>query len=285
MARGRHAGVLAAVLITVGAGTLAYPAFAYATSSLRQSRLATEARTLRGSFDRQRLTKPVANVVAFRPSDGQPLGMIRIRRIGLQAVFFEGVTDETLLSGPGHLPWTALPGSLGTSVLAGHRDMHFRSLKDVRVGDRLRLELPDRTIRYRVVGRAVAEPDDAWVTDPGRDPLLRLVTCWPPAFVGPAPERLVVTAVPVGRPAKPSPPRTSTMARTIRLQAHDANPLSPSSLPLAGSVGAALAAAAAFGAFRLRKPAWGFLGWFGGIGVMVLTLLSAWAGPGLTISG
>ena len=224
----------------------------------------------------------VANVVAFRPTDGQPLGVIRIPRIGLEAVFFEGVEEETFLSGPGHLPWTALPGTVGTSVLAAHRDMHFRSLKDLHRGDQIILRLPDRSVRYRVAGRAIADPTDAWVTKHRRDPILRLVTCWPPTFIGPAPDRLVVSAVPVGKVrAEPATGTTSTIARTMTLETREANPLSPSSQPMAGSVGAAVAALAAFAAFRLKQPAWGFLGWFGGVGVVVLTLLAAWAGPGL----
>jgi LPXTG-site transpeptidase (sortase) family protein len=281
MRRASLAGVLAAVLITVGAGTLAYPGLAYGTSSLRQARLAAEARTLRGVMTAQPRVS-VANVVAFRPSDGQPLGVIRIPRINLEAVFFEGVKEETFLSGPGHLPWTALPGSTGTSVLAAHRDMHFRDLKELRRGDRLVLNLPDRSVRYRVSGRAIADPDDAWVTKPGSDPILRLVTCWPPAFIGPAPERLVVSAIPVGRTA-PEPPATPAVARTISLQTRDQNPLAPSSLPLAGAAGAGAAALSAFAAIRWKQYTWGFLGWVAGVGVVVLTLLAAWAGPGLEV--
>lgn len=276
------AGVLAAVLITAGAGTLAYPALAYATSSLRQSRLAAEARTLRGVVAPQRSVS-VANVVTFRPKDGQPLGVVRIPRIGLEAVFFEGVKEETFLSGPGHLPWTALPGSVGTSVLAAHRDMHFRDLKDLRLGDRVVLELPGRTVRYRVSGRGIADPTDAWVTNPTRDPVLRLVTCWPPAFIGPAPERLVVSAVPVSRVTPKPLRRTTTIRRSLTFRAHDANPVSPSSLPLAGAAGAAAAALSAFAAFRWKQFTWGFLGWVAGVGIVILTLLAAWAGPGLEL--
>ncbi|HEX2089695.1 MAG TPA: class D sortase [Actinomycetota bacterium] len=277
-------GVLAAVLITVGAGTLTYPALAYATSSLRQSRLAAEAQTLRGLIA-PRAVVSVANVVAFRPDDGQPLGVIRIPRIGLEALFFEGVEEETFLTGPGHLPWTALPGSEGASVLAAHRDMHFRNLKDLRAGDRVVLDLPGRTVRYRVSGRAIADPADAWVTKPRSDPVLRLVTCWPPTLIGPAPDRLVVSAVPVGRVEPTRDRRTTSVIRPLSLRANDANPLSASALPLAGSLGASLSALAAFGAFRLKQPAWGFLGWVGGTGLMVLALLAAWAAPSLSIRG
>jgi LPXTG-site transpeptidase (sortase) family protein len=285
MRRTSLAGVLAAVLITVGAGTLAYPALAYSTSSLRQARLAAEARTIRGVISAQPPVS-VKNVVAFRPADGQPLGMIRIPRIGLEAVFFEGVEEATFLSGPGHLPWTALPGSAGTSVLAAHRDMHFRDIKDLQLGDRVVLKLPDRSIRYRVSGRAIAKPTDAWVTKPGSDPVLRLVTCWPPTFIGPAPERLVVSAVPVGRTASDRERRSKPAAgRAISFQARDHNPLPPSSLPVAGSVGAGVAALAGFVALRLKQQAWGFLGWVGGVGLIVLTLLAAWAGPSLRLKG
>ncbi|HEX8098611.1 MAG TPA: sortase [Actinomycetota bacterium] len=276
-------GILAVVLIAAGAGALAYPSLAYAASSLRQRRLADEAKTLRGGIAAAATDNRIASsVVAFRPDEGQPLGVIRIPRLNIEAVFFEGVGEETLLAGPGHLPWTALPGSDGVSVLAAHRDMHFRSLKDVHAGERVVLDLPDGRIRYRIVGRAVAHPQDSWVTRARAEPVLRLVTCWPPNFIGPAPDRLIVSAVPLDGEARRKGNGSKSIARSVTLSATDASPFSPSSLPSAGAAGAAIAALAAFGAIRFKKRAVGFIGWFGGSGVVVLTLLAAWAGPALS---
>lgn len=160
---------------------------------------------------------PAASARTPPPPEGSPLGILRIDAVGLEAVVLEGVAGETLLTGPGHLPWTAPPGSEGVSVLAAHRDLHFRGLKDVPVGERVRLRLPGRSIAYRVTDRAVVKPDAGWVTAPRQEHVLRLVTCWPPNLVGPAPDRLVVTAVPIAPPApgpvapaaQPIPPRVA----------------------------------------------------------------------------
>src|SRR6266545_3107125 len=53
------------------------------------------------------------------PADGQPLGILEVPSVGISAVILEGIAGQTLLTGPGHLPWTALPGSNDVSVVAG----------------------------------------------------------------------------------------------------------------------------------------------------------------------
>jgi len=49
-----------------------------------------------------------------------------------------GTDSADLRRGPGHLEGSALPGSNGNCVIAGHRDTHFRLLKNVRQGTGLR---------------------------------------------------------------------------------------------------------------------------------------------------
>ena len=53
--------------------------------------------------------------------EGQPAGVITIPALGLTQVVVEGTTATDLLKGPGLMPGTARPGSLGNSVMAGHR--------------------------------------------------------------------------------------------------------------------------------------------------------------------
>jgi sortase A len=145
--------------------------------------------------------RPILEVPA--PRDGQALGVIQIPAIGLRTVFLEGTADATLLVGPGHLPWTAMPGTGGVSVLAAHRDLQFSDLHDVHFGDRIWLELPSGTQTYKVVDVHVTTPRDPsiYAADPGRATELRLLTCWPPSYIGPAPDRLIVAAVPASTPS------------------------------------------------------------------------------------
>src|SRR5438552_162723 len=51
----------------------------------------------------------------------------------------EGTTNKALRKGPGHLVGSAMPNVIGNVVVAGHRDTHFRVLKDVGVGDEIRI--------------------------------------------------------------------------------------------------------------------------------------------------
>jgi LPXTG-site transpeptidase (sortase) family protein len=231
------------------------------------------------------------------------LGLIDIPSIGLSAVFLEGVSNQTLLTGPGHLPWTGLPGSKGVSVLAAHRDMHFRSLKDVPAGARVTLRLPGRSLAYRVTGHAIVGPDARWVTASGEQPILRLVTCWPPNFIGPAPQRLVLTALPIepagradpagaaGDPgvipaAAPGPASPAPLGLPLSVSGTSGDIFPAASLPWIGSAGASLAGLAAFGAWTTRrKLLWWFLPWVGGLGLTCLVLLSAWGGPRILAAG
>ncbi|CAN5308603.1 hypothetical protein BH20ACT24_BH20ACT24_08400 [soil metagenome] len=326
------------LLVGAGSAAIAYPALAYGTGALRQSRLAAEIRTLIGpagseagrqlgtasssaavvpirsvgepaSASRGAPSNP-ASLPSYRAVEGQALGLIQIPSVGLEVAFLEGVSDETLMAGPGHLPGTALPGTGDVSVLAAHRDAHFRNLKDVDVGDTVTLRLPSGSVVYRVTGRAIANPDDRWVTIARGRPMLRLVTCWPPNFIGPAPDRLVVTAQPLKAPSAPLRPEFTTQGDAAEGRStprrpsgaiSDASPGTVSepespdlialtapadglfpgdSLPPIGTAGAAAAALAAFGAYSTRRQLkWWFLPWMGGLGLTALILLAAWAGP------
>src|ERR1700686_114082 len=47
------------------------------------------------------------------PNSAQPLGRLEIPSIGLSAIFIEGVDDRALRRAVGHIPGTALPGTIG----------------------------------------------------------------------------------------------------------------------------------------------------------------------------
>jgi sortase A len=114
-----------------------------------------------------------------------PLAVIRIDRIHVEAPVLEGTDDLTLNRGVGHISGTALFGGNGNIGIAGHRDGFFRGLKDITVGDRIeRLEIVD--------------PKNVSVLRPSNKPALTLVTCYPFYFIGKAPQRFIVHAVPIG---------------------------------------------------------------------------------------
>jgi sortase (surface protein transpeptidase) len=62
-----------------------------------------------------------------RLSEGDLLGKLEIPRLRLSVMIMEGVADETLRLGGGHVPGTAYPGTSGNSGVAAHRDTFFAS--------------------------------------------------------------------------------------------------------------------------------------------------------------
>ena len=64
----------------------------------------------------------------------------------------------------------------------------------------MRLTTRDGRYDYRVSAARVVGPHDAKVLSPTRTPTLTLVTCYPFAWIGPAPRRYVVTAQASGAP-------------------------------------------------------------------------------------
>ena len=111
----------------------------------------------------------------------------------------EGTTTQALRKGPGHLKGSSMPGNTGNSVIAGHRDTHFRVLKDVVVGDEIRIDVGGQRYLYRIVDTRIVPPTDVSALRSNADSILTLVTCYPFYFIGPAPDRFVVRAKAVGR--------------------------------------------------------------------------------------
>jgi len=124
-----------------------------------------------------------------------PLGVLRIRRLGLEVPILEGTGEDALNRAVGHIEDTSVPGEHGNSGIAGHRDGFFRPLKDVRGGDALEIETARGVIRYTIERTWIVDPDDVSVLDPTPADSVTLVTCYPFYFIGSAPQRFIVRAI------------------------------------------------------------------------------------------
>jgi sortase A len=124
-----------------------------------------------------------------------PLGVLRIPKIGLEVAVLEGTDDFTLNRAVGHIEDTAKPGERGNVGIAGHRDGFFRGLKDVAKGDTMELETEAGRQSYRVHDIWIVKPEDIQVLDPTPEAAITLVACYPFYFVGHAPQRYIVRAV------------------------------------------------------------------------------------------
>jgi sortase A len=85
-------------------------------------------------------------------------------------------------------------------ALAGHRDAFFRGLGQVRPGDQVRLRTESGVYVYEVGYSRIVGPEQTDVLDSSNSPMLTLITCYPFGWVGPAPQRFIVSARQVATP-------------------------------------------------------------------------------------
>ena len=188
-------GLCIAGAVLVGHAGLRYASGAYRADLARQQWEEQQARSAVAAA-RQR----VANSVAFASRDlalGAPVARLRIPRIRLDEIVIEGVGDEELNAGPGHLPGSVLPGMRGNAVISAHRDRHFSHLDALQIGDTIRTETGQSSGTWIIVGRRIIDRN-APALFQSTEPLLTLTTCWPVRYFGSAPDRLILTAKPVG---------------------------------------------------------------------------------------
>jgi sortase A len=111
-------------------------------------------------------THPVARLAL--PGGGEPLTVLA------------GASGRNLAFAPALLDGSAAPGSHGVTVIAGHRDTHFKSLAKLAVGDKLTLERPDGAVlTYEVASLDVVDSTRAEIRLDADESIVVLVTCWP----------------------------------------------------------------------------------------------------------
>jgi sortase A len=182
---------LALLLLAIGGWQAGHGAFLYAKAWLAQALL------------QEAWTRSRADAGPVRPwpwADTWPVARIEVPRLGIDEIVLAGGSGRTLAFAPGHVDGTAAPGAPGNSVIGGHRDTHFRFLRDLKSGDTVIVTTVERRrIAYRVVDRRVVhdgaadirlDVDGAWLT---------LATCYPfDTLVPGGPLRYVVTASAAG---------------------------------------------------------------------------------------
>jgi sortase A len=129
-----------------------------------------------------------------KPKAPPAFGRIEIPRIGVRAIVQEGSDEKTLARAVGLIPEGARPGESGNVVLAGHRDTFFWPLRKIKVNDRIRVVVPPNEYEYKVDAVRIVEPEETEVLQSRGVEELTLVTCYPFRFVGPSPDRFIVSA-------------------------------------------------------------------------------------------
>ena len=111
--------------------------------------------------------------------EGGVIGEIQVPRLQLKAIVVQGDSHTILRRAVGHIPETALPGTPGNVVLAGHRDTFFRPLRNIRLGDAITLETPNGAFQYLVESTEVVRATDVEVLNATAGRTLTLITCFP----------------------------------------------------------------------------------------------------------
>jgi sortase A len=208
----RLARITGTLLVAAGALTLVWVVvvwrwqdpFTALYTHIEQSHLAhaydRRARAFRPRLERRDLASLESSVAAearaYRRTlhRGDPVGRLKIGRIGLDMVVVQGTDHDTLKKGPGHYVGSGLPGGGHLVYVAGHRTTYlapFAYINDIRAGDYIRFEVPYGTFTYRVTRHYVVDADQTSVLrDQGRE-VLRLQACHPRFF---ATHRYIVDA-------------------------------------------------------------------------------------------
>jgi sortase A len=231
-------GAIGRVLVTVGLLILLFVAYQLWGTGIYEARAQSDLESqFNGELGRQRsqsttTTTTTATPTATTepaalppvPADGDPVGVIKIDKIGVDKVVVEGTSVPDLRKGPGHYAGSPLPGQLGNAAIAGHRTTYgapFGDLDQLARGDKISVRTLTGTWEYEVLDNypiAVA-PNQTEVLDPTTDPAtgqqlatLTLTTCEPKYQ---ATERLVVKAQLTSRQtALPGPDRTKLVLDT-----------------------------------------------------------------------
>jgi sortase A len=128
----------------------------------------------------QRTTVGDAAAKPWPWADTHPVARLKLPGSDEPLTVLAGASGRNLAFAPTLLDGSAPPGSDGVTVIAGHRDTHFRSLASLALGDELTLERPDGSVlTYEVADLDVVDSTRAELRLDADESIVVLVTCWP----------------------------------------------------------------------------------------------------------
>jgi sortase A len=186
------------ILIGAGVLVLLFTAYQIWGTSIQESHTQNALRsTLIGETNNQAIRHALAEAAALNklptgppvtaprstdPTEGEPVGDIRIPKIGINQVVVEGTNTPDLRKGPGHYTGTPLPGQSGNASIAGHRTTYghpFYNLDGVKVGDPIVLTTLQGIFVYDTTKAWVVSPSDTTVIKNAFANIITLTTCNP----------------------------------------------------------------------------------------------------------
>ena len=207
-------GAIGRVLVTVGLLILLFVAYQLWGTGIYEARAQSDPESqFNRELARQRSQSTTTTTAAptattaplalpSAPGDGDPVGVIKIDKIGVDKVVVQGTSVPDLRKGPGLYTGSPLPGQLGNAAIAGHRTTYgapFGDLDQLARGDTISVRTLTGTWEYVLADDPFAvSPNQTEVLDPTTDPAtgqqlatLTLTTCEPKYQ---ATQRLIVHA-------------------------------------------------------------------------------------------
>ncbi|WP_319413247.1 class GN sortase [uncultured Cohaesibacter sp.] len=135
-------------------------------------------------------------------ADSWPLARLTIPALNFETIILKEAGGEGLAFGPVLLDQSAPLGRTGTSVIAAHRDTHFRKLADLRIGMQVIVEpVAGPKLSYKIDASRVARWDQSGLIRDSRQDTLVLSSCWPFDGLSSSPLRFIAEATPTRQTA------------------------------------------------------------------------------------
>jgi sortase A len=113
-------------------------------------------------------------------ADTWPIARLRIPDASVDLYVLADASGRSLAFGPGYWNGSAAPGAVGNTIIAAHRDTHFRFLQHATPGQEIVLQTMDgREHRYHLTETRVLDSRHDRILIEADLPMLTLLTCYP----------------------------------------------------------------------------------------------------------
>jgi sortase A len=113
-------------------------------------------------------------------ADHFPVAQLKFQKTKKEFIVLSGDSGSSLAFAPGWNTRSAKPGEEGVTVISGHRDTHFKILKDTEIGDSIEVVTTQgEIVNYKVKTIEIVDSRVATIDTEQSGQALVLVTCYP----------------------------------------------------------------------------------------------------------
>ena len=113
-------------------------------------------------------------------ADHWPVAQLKLPKARSDFIVLSGDSGSSLAFAPGWNTKSAKPGGQGVTVISGHRDTHFKILKDTEIGDSIEVVTTQgEIVNYKVKTIEIVDSRVATIDTEQSGQALVLVTCYP----------------------------------------------------------------------------------------------------------